>query len=41
MKVSMVKNAEAFAHKLLGRLQHMERQVRDMLLFVRKRIAPE
>lgn len=29
---------QAFAHKLLGRLQHMERQVRDMLLFVRNEL---
>lgn len=27
-----------FAHKLLGRLNHMERQVRDMLLFVRNEL---
>ncbi len=28
----------AFSQKLLGRLQHMERQVRDMLLFVRNEL---
>lgn len=29
---------EQFSHKLLGRLNHMERQVRDMLLFVKSEL---
>lgn len=32
------KQHQQFAHKLLGRLNHMERQVRDMLLFVRNEL---
>ncbi len=32
------KQREQFSHKLLGRLNHMERQVRDMLLFVRNEL---
>ncbi len=32
------KQSQQFAHKLLGRLNHMERQVRDMLLFVRNEL---
>lgn len=31
-------NQKKFAHKIQGRLQHMEKQVRDMLLFVRNEL---